>query len=168
MPEAMKSETTDRDTLRKMCAIRGLEYHPAHKAPALQRMLDQYELRNAPPATPADKVVINNPGFSCDKPQTPDWEMPSVSDIEKMRQKMDDALVGEEDRMLAETMPADEQPEMLAKPPSRPPPPEVFTQPKREIPANVTEALEWLGHYSIGRTNLICKYIDTLLRVDPI
>jgi hypothetical protein len=39
-----------------------------------------------------------------------------------------------------------------------------FAQPpKREIPGDVKEALDWLGGFSIGRTNIVSRYIESLL-----
>jgi hypothetical protein len=135
MPEAVKSDATDRDTLREMCRMRDIPFHHAQKAKSLRALIDDYEARNAPPGDLKDQVEVANPGFASAEPQTPDWD--------------------ESEDVIGSDVP-------IARP-ARPPAPETFTPPQRQIPANVAEALKWLSAYSIGRVNLIAKYIDTLL-----
>lgn len=153
MPDAVKSDATDKKQLREMCTMRGIEYHHAHREKKLREMIDEYDTRNAPPE-PVKVDVDSGTGFSSDKPQTPDWEAPTEDErFQKLR-----ADFG---RAKAELKPVME--ELDRKAAARPPAAEVATPPQREIPANVADALKWFGAYSIGRANLISKYIDTLL-----
>lgn len=136
--EALKSDSTDRDTLRKMCEIRGIEFDGRWGAMKLQREINEYEARNAPPGDLKDQVEVANPGFSSDAPQKPDWASSETS-----------ATVpspGAEDAVSNVKFQA----------------PEHSTPVNHEIPGNVEDALEWLSHSSIGRVKLIRKYIDSL------
>lgn len=134
MPDAVKSDATDKKTLREMCAMRGIEYHPAHRERKLRAMIDDFDERNAPPGDVAVDVDSGT-GFSSDAPQTPEWAHRHSIDV-----------------------PAPTPPD-----PKYQPAPETVTLPQREIPDNVTEALKWLGAYSIGRVNLVNRFIESLL-----
>lgn len=136
MPEdeaaAVMTSTTDRDTLRKMCNIRGIEYHHANKAPALQRLIDEYEARNAPPGGPKVDVDTGT-GFG-------------------------DAAPPESlDRQTATEAVAAPPPAAAHKGGER------YEKSTREMPAPVVDALKWFGAYSIGRANIVQRYIESLL-----
>lgn len=130
-PAAMKSDSTDRDTLRKMCDMRGIKYKPQHKAPGLRKKIDEYEVLHQSPEQPKDKVEVANTGFANDQPQTPDWA----------------------------TLP---EPAKTVMDVSKPAAAETFTRSNHELPPPVADALKWLASCSIGRTNIIKRYIESL------
>lgn len=145
--EAIRSDATDLDTLRKMCKIREIEWHPRHKATSLRRLIDEYEERNAPPGDLKDQVEVANTGFASDKPQTPDWAAggcpvpsaaPTAAELKPTMDEMDRTAV----------------PRVAAA--------ETFTPSNHELPPPVADALKWFGAYSIGRANIVKRYIDSL------
>lgn len=139
--EAVRSDATDLKSLRDMCVMREIPWHPRHKAQTLRRLIDEYDIRNAPPGDLKDQVEVANPGFASAEPQTPEWaKQPDPGG------------------------PTITPPTVTNIPPDPPKPAaETYTPSPREIPANVQDALKWLSSCSIGRVKLIRKYINTLL-----
>ncbi len=152
MPEAMKANTTDRDTLRKMCAIRGIEFHHAQKSPSLQKLIDEYEERNAPPGDLEDQVEVANTGFASSEPQTPDWPTSPFPG------PFDPSIATE--NAATETKPSPGAKEAVSKVTFQAA--EHFTPSNHELPGNVADALKWFGAYSIGCANIVKRYIESL------
>lgn len=153
MPEdeaaAVMTSTTDRDTLRKMCNIRGIEYHHANKAPALQRLIDEYEVRNAPTSgTSGPKVDVNSgTGFADASPQTPDW-------VDRSKGV---PITAKNEDVVIPLKPDPAAPAAAHRGGER------YEKSTREMPAPVVDALKWFGAYSIGRANIVQRYIESLL-----
>lgn len=74
MEDAVKVDDTDLVTLRKMCELRGIAWHPRHKPESLQKLIDEYEQNNAPPGDTVELPEVEvGEAFACSTPQAPDW-----------------------------------------------------------------------------------------------